>query len=65
MCKACKELNEEKNDIDIYGIHISGAGYYNYEMPIIHCPVCGTILDKYKDKTPDHIKRDYDELFCE
>lgn len=46
-CEYCKDLNKEKNDIRIDGIYISGAGYYNYCIPIRCCPYCGTKLKKY------------------
>jgi len=47
-CKFCKELNEEKQNIRVDEIYINCAGHYNYSIPIICCPVCGTMLDKYK-----------------
>ena len=56
MCKYCKELNEEKEKIRIEEIYISNAGYYNYDMPLRHCPVCGKILNKYKDLSKEQIK---------
>ena len=49
MCKWCDELNTEPNDMRIEEIYISGAGYYGYYTPIIYCPKCGTILNKFKD----------------
>jgi hypothetical protein len=51
MCKFCKELNEEKEKIRVDGIFIERAGYYKYDMPVIYCSVCGTMLDKYKGLT--------------
>jgi len=47
-CIYCRDLNEEKENIQITGIHISKAGHYNYYCPLKYCPVCGTILNKYK-----------------
>lgn len=54
-CKICAELNEEKEKIEIDGIKIENAGYYNYYMPIYHCPVCGKRLDKYKDYSVEQL----------
>lgn len=51
MCKFCNELNEEKERMWIDEIYIASAGYYKYRMPIIHCPYCGEILDKYKNQS--------------
>ena len=56
MCKYCVELNEEKEKIRVDGIYINNAGYYNYNIPIIHCPKCGKRLDKYKDLTDEQIE---------
>lgn len=50
MCEYCKELNTEPNRMYIDGLYINNAGYYNYRMPIICCPYCGKLLDKYKRK---------------
>ena len=50
-----QELNEEKEKIRIDSIYINNAGYYNYTIPIIHCPRCGKRLDKYKDLTDEQI----------
>lgn len=55
MCMYCEELNEEKEFIETDTIKISRAGYFNYHMPIIHCPACGTILDKYKNMSKEEI----------
>ena len=46
-CSFCKDLNEEKEDIKVTEIYISGAGYYGYGIPINYCPKCGEILKKY------------------
>jgi hypothetical protein len=56
MCKYCKELNEEKEKIRVEGICLERAGHYSYDMPIIHCSVCGTILDKYKGMTEEQLE---------
>ena len=46
-CKYCKDLNDEKCDIEVYQIVINGR-YYNYDMPIKFCPNCGKELKKSK-----------------
>lgn len=56
MCKYCKDFNEEKQDIEVDGIKIRSAGYYNYSVPIIYCPACGKILNKYKNRTKEQIE---------
>lgn len=50
MCKTCNELNTEKEKMEITCIKLERAGHFNYSIPIIHCPVCGTVLNKYKTK---------------
>lgn len=55
MCKYCKDLNEEKERITIEELHLHPSGYYNYSIPLIHCPNCGKILNKYKYLTQKQI----------
>ncbi|MBU5333591.1 hypothetical protein KQI61_15435 [Anaerocolumna aminovalerica] len=50
-------MNEEKEHLEIDTIKIQHAGYYNYHMPIIYCPICGTVLNKYKNIDKTGIKR--------
>lgn len=45
-CKYCKDLNDEKSDMEISQIVINGS-YYDYEVPIKFCPNCGKVLKKY------------------
>ena len=57
MCEWCDELNAAQMEISMAGtrvreisvteIHISGYGYYNYCIPIVFCPNCGTKLKGY------------------
>ena len=56
MCNTCKELNEEKERIKVSEIYIERAGYYSYNMPVIHCPVCGNMLDKYAKMTKEELE---------
>lgn len=49
MCMWCDDLNTEPNEMSVSEIRISGAGYFNYGIPIIYCPACGKKLDKYAD----------------
>ena len=60
-CKYCKELNEEQCRMFVDGLYINGTGYYNYSIPIIYCPKCGKMLDKYinKDGTPNEYEIKY------
>lgn len=51
-CPWCNDLNSEPNKINVSEIYIYGAGYYNFGIPIICCPVCGTRLKRYT-KTED------------
>lgn len=39
-CETCKELNEEKEQVTITEIRISG-GYYNWYRDVLYCPTCG------------------------
>lgn len=48
-CIFCKELNEEKSEIEIDTIFIRPAGYFNWHCPIRFCPACGTRLKKYSN----------------
>jgi hypothetical protein len=48
MCKYCKELNKEKETINICEIEIDGSSYF-YSCPINYCPNCGK---KLKSKIP-------------
>ena len=56
MCNTCKELNEEKERFKVSEIYIERAGYYSYNMPVIHCPVCGNMLDKYAKMTKEELE---------
>ena len=58
MCYWCDILNSEPNNISVSEVRISGAGYYNLGIPIIHCPYCGTMLKKYTvaQKEEEHAK---------
>lgn len=47
MCKYCKGLNEEKEPMTVDTIELHPSGFYNYHIPIIHCPACGKVLNKY------------------
>lgn len=47
-CEYCKDLNEEKYDVEIHEVYIQG-GYYNWGCMIRYCPYCGRKLDKYKE----------------
>jgi hypothetical protein len=46
-CTYCRDLNEEKQTIEVSQVHITD-GYYDYNIPIKYCPACGTILKRYK-----------------
>lgn len=61
MCEYCKELNTEPNRMYTDGLYINCAGYYNYRMPIIYCPYCGKLLNRYKkeDGTPNRYEMHY------
>jgi len=62
MCRFCRDLNDEKEHINVDEIEIQGR-YYHYSMPIIHCPVCGKILDKYKGKSNEELKALIEYMF--
>ena len=55
MCKYCKDLNKEKEKITIEELRLHPSGYYNYHIPILHCPYCGKRLNKYKHLTQEQI----------
>lgn len=44
-CNYCKELNEEKNKIEIEQIY-TGDGYFDWSCVINFCPYCGEKLNK-------------------
>lgn len=49
-CETCEELNEEKEQVTITEIRISG-GYYNWYRYVLYCPTCGKrITHKQKGK---------------
>jgi len=39
-CKTCEELNEEKEQVRITEVKISGL-YYHWYKDILYCPTCG------------------------
>lgn len=49
MCEYCEELNTESEMISTDEILLNLSGHFYYSMPIIYCPNCGEMLDKYKD----------------
>jgi len=53
-CNFCKELNEEKEEIEIDEIYIRCAGHFYWDCPIRYCPNCGDLLKKYKPKEDAH-----------
>lgn len=52
-CEYCKDLNEEKEDIEISELFIQHS-YYEYYMPIIYCPVCGKKLKKFEGECSEN-----------
>ena len=48
-CEHCKDFNQEKENIKVTDINVGGT-FYNYDCPIIYCPNCGKLLNKYKGK---------------
>jgi len=56
MCKYCKDFNEEKEEMNMSQLEISGS-YYNYECPINFCPNCGLkIKQNVKRNENDKLK---------
>ena len=49
MCRWCKELNKEDAMINITQVFV-GMSYCSFHCPIMYCPVCGKVLDRYKEK---------------
>ena len=53
VCYWCDALNEETSEISVTEIRIRGYGYFNFGIPIIHCPACGTKLKRYSLATKE------------
>jgi len=53
-CKTCVDFNKIKKVMYIETILIEGEGYFTQDdIQIMHCPSCGSVLDKYKEEKND------------